>query len=280
MIALLLALSAWACPPTSGEVARARAAYDDAEVEEAAAIVDAALTQLGCQTTVVDRETLLDLYRLDALVALARAEDREAVEATMRAVTVDPLATPPATYGPELVDLHRSWAGRMSDKRVEVGVLGGGTVYIDGEPIRHGQRMTVVKGHHLVQIDGQGGLTSVVDVLNGDRSVVTGLPSPEPEPRPKPVDAPPVPAPKPVPQRWRPVALWAVGGGLAAVGAGAVALAARQEKAFKVGTFEDPDAVDAAAVRIRVLYITGYAMAGAGTVTLGTNVVGLNRRKR
>lgn len=277
---LLTLFSAWACPPTNTEVLRARAAYDDAEPDIADEILTTAEEQLGCQTTVVARQTLLELYRLQALVHLARAEDTEAVEATMRAVMIDPLATPPPDYGPEMVGLHRSWAGRMSDKRAVVNVLGGGRVFIDGEPLTHGQEMTVVRGQHLVQIEGSTGLTSVVDVLDRNRAVVTGLPSPEADPD----NALPPPGPSTPPKvqntRWRPAVMWIAGGVLAAGGAGTALLASRQEQAFHERTYADFREVDKDAYRIRTLYAVGYSTLAAGGITLGTVTVGLPRKKR
>lgn len=273
-------LTAWACPPTGSEIRRARAAYDDAEPDIATEILATAEDDLGCQTTVVDRQTLLELYRLQTLVHLARAEDTEAVEATMRAVMIDPLAVPPADYGPEMVGLHRSWAGRMSDKRAVVNVLGGGRVFIDGEPLTHGQQMTVVRGQHLVQIEGATGLTSVVDVLDRNRAVVTGLPSPEADPdNALPGPAPTLP-PKVQPTRWRPAVMWLAGGVLAAGGGTVAFLASRQEQAFHDRTYTDFREVDKDAYRIRTLYVVGYSTMAAGGLTLGTVTVGLPRKKR
>jgi hypothetical protein len=273
-------LTAWACPPTADQILRARAAYDDAEPDIAAGILATADEELGCQTALVGRNTLLELYRLQALVALARARDTEAVEAIMRAVTIDPLATPPPDYGPEVIGLHRSWAGRLSDKTAVVNVLGGGRVFIDGQPLTHGQETTVVRGHHLVQIDGATGFTSVMDVLDRDRAVVTGLPSPEADPD-SALQEPTSPVPPTrVRTRWRPAALWIAGGALTAAGAGLTVLAARQEQAFHDRRYVDYLEVDRDAVRIRALYIVGYSSLGVGGASLATVTIGLPRKRR
>lgn len=273
-------LTAWACPPTADEVARARALFDDAEPEQAAELLESALGDLGCQTTVVTRPTLLELYRLQALVALARGLDTDAAEATLRAVTVDPLAAPPSSYGPELADLHRSWAGRLSGTRVVVSVLGGGRVFVDGEPLRHGQESRIVKGHHLLQIEGEGPLRSVLDLLDANRSVVTGLPSPE---APKPTGprvGGVVPQVEVVQRRWRPAVLWVAGGLVTATGAGLTLAASQQERAFHERYYDDWQLVDRHAYRIQSLYIAGYSTLGAGGIVLTTGMVGLPRRRR
>ncbi len=277
-IMLLFAVfAAEPCDATERVVALARAAYDDAEVDDAAQIIEQAQEELGCQTAVVERDTLLELYRLRALVALAQGDDTAAIEATMRAVTVDPLAVPPASYGPELVDLHRRWAGRLSDQRVTVRARGGGTVYLDGLALRDGQRIAVLKGHHLIQIRGPKGLSSVVDVVDADRVVATGVPLPRPV-------EPPVPLPDGPPSEIRrsrgPTLRWLAGAGLVLTGAGVLTWANIRERAFHERRYTDWREVDRDAYRIRTLYATGYGLTGGGGLVLTANTWWFLRKKR
>ncbi len=211
------------CPPTATEVQRARAAFDDAEVAQAATILEEALEGLACQEQVVAGIDLLELYRLDGLVALSRMDDKAAVYATIRAVTVDPSAVPPTSYGPDLAQLHRTWADRLSGSTATVGVTGGGTVWLDGQPMSHGRTRVVLQGEHLLQVQvvPDGEIASHLLEVTGDELVETGVPAPpgvpgprmpglsDPEPAPQPVQpgpTVPVPAPPPVPIAPEPVA--------------------------------------------------------------------------
>ena len=280
MMTLLAFLTAWACPPTADTVVRARSLFDDAEPAQAARVLAGARDELGCQETVVSRATLLELYRLQALVALSQGLDAEAADATRLAVTIDPLAAPPSAYGPQLADLHRAWAGRMSGARVRVSVLGGGEVWLDGEVLRHGQETWVLQGHHLIQIQGEGDLRSIPDLLDVDRSVVTGLPVPEPVQVQRPLDQQPTAPVTVVRRRWRPAVLWVAGGLVTATGVGLTTVAAAQERRFHRTDYDDWQRVDAHAYRIQALYVAGYSSLGAGGVTLGTGILGLPRRRR
>lgn len=283
MIALLLSAITWACSPTALDLGQARLAFDDAEIASADAILARAEEQLRCQAQPVSRPTLLELYRLRALVALAAADDRTAIEATMLAVVVDPLATPPPEYGPELLELHRTWAGRLSDKRVTVDVVGGGKVFVDGEPLLHGQRLSVVRGRHLVQIEGKIGLVSSVENLEGDQTLRTGRPVPGPARADVLASRPVGPKPavvEPDGRRRRPLALWVTTGVLAAAGGGLATLAALQERDFHESTYADWQVVDRDAVRIRSMYGAGYGLLGAAGLSVVTVSIGLPPRKR
>jgi hypothetical protein len=274
VILLFSSAVALACPPTAAEVARARAAFDDAEVEAAGRLIEAAVEDLGCQTEVVQTATLLALYRLDGMVALSRMNEKSAVYATIRAVTVDPGDAPPPEYGPELADLHRVWSDRLSSATAVLDVNGGGTVYVDGRPVTHGGRLTVLQGEHVVQVVNGQGLVSDVRDVTGDLTVNTGLPAPI-GPNPVPLDEVPD-RPKPVgAPRKRPVPVWIAGAGAMVVGGALVGVASGQEAAFKERIFPDVASVDRAASRVRVAYAAGYGVSVIGIGLLATNAVGL-----
>ncbi|MEZ4318225.1 MAG: hypothetical protein R3F61_12015 [Myxococcota bacterium] len=293
-----LLASAWACPPTADDVQRARAAFDDAEIEQAANILAGTVENLGCQTQVVDGGVLLELYRLDGLVALSRMDTKAAVYATIRAVTVDPNATPPRSYGPELAELHRTWSDRLRTSTSTVGVKGGGGVWLDGQAMLHGSTRVVLQGEHLLQIDVNGELASTVMDVTGDVVVDTGVPGPPGVPGPvMPAPIGPVPVPQPVvpmpvpepvvpnprpepldpdrPGRRRPTALWVAGGAALVAGGAALGWATYQDEVvFPKRQFPDPASVDRAAGQIRVAYGTGYGLVGVGGVLLVTNAIG------
>lgn len=265
---------AWACPPTGGEVARARAAFDDAEVELAGAVLEQAVAQLGCQTSVVDPQALLELYRLDGLVQLSRLDEKSAVYATIRAVTVDPEAPPPASYGPDLAALYAVWSDRLRSATAVVEAEGGGTVFVDGRPLAPGERRSVLQGEHVIQVLGPGGLRSEVRDLTGDLVVRTGIPAAPtaigPE-QPAPIPPPRVERPG----RRRPAPLWIAGAASLAVGGGLLGVAIWQDEVvFANKVWPDPQAVDRAASQVRIAYIAGYGFAGLGTGLIATNAVG------
>lgn len=283
MLVVLLGV-AWGCAPTAAEVGRARAAYDDAEIEQAGRILEATVEALGCQTSRVHTSVLLELYRLDGLVALSRMNEKAAVYATIRAATVDPDAPPPPEYGPELAELYTTWSDRLRNATASLSVDGGGTVYVDGQPITHGGRRTVLQGEHLIQVDSGAAVGSDVRDVTGDLVVRTGLPAPLGVPGPVPL---PVPAPEPgitrVPPvdpdaraRRRPVALWAAGGAVAGVGVVLLGVATYQDEvAFPKREFPDVASVDRAAAGIRATYGVGYALTLVGGGLLVANGVGL-----
>ncbi|MCB9677524.1 MAG: hypothetical protein H6737_20615 [Alphaproteobacteria bacterium] len=292
--------TAWACPPTATQVAQARAAFDDAEIEQAANILQSAVENLGCQTAVVDGLTLLELYRLDGLVALSRMDTKAAVYATIRAVTVDPSAAPPPQYGPELAELHHTWSDRLRTSTATLGINGGGGVWVDGQAMTHGNTRVVLQGEHLLQIDMGGDFASHVMDVTGDHVVETGAPPPPgvpgpvmPGPMPAPVGPRPVPVPAPVPivpsplpdpldpdrpkKRKRPVALWAAGGAALVAGGATFGWAAYQDEVvFPSRQFPDEPSVDRAASQVRIAYGTGYGLMGVGGVLLVTNAIGFS----
>lgn len=281
---LLLATAAFACPPTAEGVEAARALFQDAEIDDARQVTQQTLDELACQTQVVERGVLLELYRLDAQIALANLDKKGATYATIRSVVVDPASVPTADYGPELADLHTVWAERLAGSSIELSVSGGGIVYLDGLPLQEGERMRTVRGEHLVQIDAGMSVVSTLTDLDQDQTVITGLPSREPQqPSPSPVSEPvPLrdldgPDPNPERRRRKPSAvLMVVGGSLAAVGGAALGYAwYRDEVVFPRKTFSDERAVDREATSIRALYGTGYGVGGLGAVVFGVGAVGI-----
>ena len=83
------------CPELGPAVQEGGDAFYDAEIEVAKEASASAHQAPGCQERVVAIDALLDLFRLDALVALAEGDQRGAVYATIRSVTVAPDADPP-----------------------------------------------------------------------------------------------------------------------------------------------------------------------------------------
>lgn len=302
---------AWASPcgdvPTQVELAWG--AYNEAELERAKALLAATYEMLGCQQTVVSPETLLEFYRLDALVSLTQEDRKGAVYATIRSVAVEHQgAHPPAEYGPELAELYETWASRLGETLVTVRVVDGGTAWIDGRPVTWQAPLQVVEGEHLVQIQAAGGFGSQVAEISSDLLLETGIPLP-PEAS-APVAPPPVLAKAPEPGlphsvapsvhdldpdpvgRRRPVGLLVGGGVGAALGGAALGWAWQAERRF----LDDPyarevygacergttcyaqarqAAIQGDATRIRIAYVGGYALTGVGLGVLGLGVIGL-----
>lgn len=284
------------CADVPAQVQVAWDAYNEAELEKAKELLALAYGNLACQRAVVPSEALLALYRLDALVSLTQDDRKSAVYATIRAVAVDHEdAEPPAEYGPELAELYDTWSARLAETLVTIRVTDGGTAWVDGHRLAHGQPLQVVQGEHLLQVEVVGGITSEVRELSTDHAVVTGIPlaEPEPETTPEPVAKPVVAKPEPVRERRRhPAGLLVTGGIGTAVGAVALASAWRSESSFhdnryQAGAYDGCSAgspcygkarqahIDADALTIRMLYVGGYGITGLGAGLLGLGIVGL-----
>jgi hypothetical protein len=266
------------CADLPAAAAEAWAAFRDAEVELARERARAALASRACQVVVVPRETLLDLYRLDGLLALATGNDDGLVAAAIRAVVAGPDEPPPARYGPDLGAAFATWAGRLGSTRATVTVQGGGTVYADGLPITSSTPRALVQGEHLFQVvDPDGTLIAVrLADLTSDVTLPTpgvGAPAPVAAPVPAPVTAPapapvgPAPAPFTPPQRRHPAWAFVLAGGGAALGAGGAAYAVWLNEDCARG-FADP--VECAAIRPYVNTWLGAAVGGGALALAGT----------
>lgn len=307
--------SAWAgpdCGVIPDLVDAAWSSYGDAELDGANVSLQAAEDSLGCQTAPVPTETLLELYRLDALVALSQADREAAVYSTIRAVVVDPTGVPPAEYGPQLAELHASWATRLGGATLPISVDGASAVWIDGRPLDVKATVQVIPGEHLIQWQDATGFTShVVDV--GAAYVVRGVPAagseivpppgekPPKEPKPakdlKPVKPPKEPkvtkvdpaAPlvtRPPGEKSQVKSAVLIGSGLAALAGGAtLAYAWTSERDFLANPYASPDYsgctvtdacyADARADRIRSDAGQVRALYGIGYGLVGLGIVGI-----
>jgi len=286
------------CPPIGESVERAWAQYNDAEVDAAKVILQEAYADLPCQTEVVTTASLLDLYRLDALVSITQADEKGAVYATLRAVAAKHEGgRPPESYGPRLAELYDTWSQRMGGALVSVTVDGGGVVYVDGREVTASGSLQVAEGEHLVQIEGDGDLTSEVVDLADDHEVATGVPlpagqaelpgyaapPPAPVPAPEPVEPAPVPQPSVASGRRRPI--WAFAG--AALAGGGAVFALSSAYVSETNFLSDPytglgsqrvDVITQDAAAIRVAYGVGYGLAGVSAGLLTVGLIGLPAR--
>lgn len=278
------------------------AAFYDAELERSREIVVEANSALGCQPDVVARESLLALYRLDALVSVSQEDRKSAMYATIRMVTLDPEAAPDDELGPVIAELHETWSSRLAETTVKVTESGAGEAFIDGAKVPDGG-LVVVEGEHLVQVRQHDGtfsseLREIAEALaietGGEVAVPPetqgpGEPTTPAEPKaddPKP-ERPPKPPKEPGKHR---VGLLATSGVLIAAGAGGATYAWSQERAFLASSYT-PDAfgdcqrlepcypgqrrsaIIADAKEIRLMYGVSYGVAAAGVLLLGTELV-------
>jgi len=282
------------CPDVAEDVAAAWAAFNDAELATAEQRVDEAVDHLTCQERIITTDELLELYRLDALIALAQEDRKGAVYATIRMVTIEPTAAPGEELGPEIAELHESWAVRLSETRVSIYVEGEGDAWIDGHPMGGPSGpTTVVAGEHLVQAHDAAGWHAVVREIGEDTRAsvgegldLVGLGETLPEPVPVEPDPPEKRSTFNRPHR---VGLL-VGGGVAVVAGGtAIAWAFSREAKFNAATFTPPSfgdcdqgeecyplerekAIRSEASLIRAVYGTGYALTGVGIALLGVEL--------
>lgn len=277
-----LALAA-PCPNVDGLIDQAWSAFDEAEVELARKRIAQAHDALSCQQDVVEREQLLELYHLDALASVAAEDERAALYAIIRGVTLDPEAMPPEDVGPELFAQHQQWAARLRSDRVEIRSTDDlVSVWVDGQEVV-GEPLPVVVGEHLVQVREDGAWTSRVLELS-EGGGVHGLPI-EVQAVKKPSGAPPAP-----PKRNKGVRPGLVAGGvsLIVVGGGLVGVGSVLEKGWKDDPYLDSyggcapeDAcwssararqIGADARRANAFYLSGYTVAGVGVGLLGVQV--------
>lgn len=283
-----LALGAPACPDVPGLVVEARSAFDEAEVDQARQTLARAYDALTCQSMVVSKDSLLDLYHLDALASVADEDDKAALFAIIRAVTLDPDQAPPADVGPELLVQHGTWADRIREDRVRVMVADPqSSVWIDGQAVTD-QPLDVVTGKHLVQVRRADGWRNTVAELSvrGDVGDLPILLAPVPAAVGsvvQPVDPrdPPPPTPDPPSQRRVNLGVALTGSALALVGGGLVAGGYFMEQEFDADPYnaatyggcaradacwetERANKIGRDARRANGMYLTGYGLAGVG----------------
>ena len=253
------------CPDVRELVDAGWEAYEEAELERARELIVESHESLSCQTRVIGSDELLLLYRLDALVSITMEDNKGAVYATIRAVTLDPEVAPPAEDGPELAELHATWADRLREATATLRVAGSGDVYVDGVRMDETAPLQVLEGEHLVQFEGVDGWVCQVRDVVGDNVIETGRPSELPEgpieppieepdeppieePDEPPIEEPDEPIEEPVedpdpdpgpdrPRRRHRVGLLVTGGVIAAAGGGVAGYAFTEELAFKNDDF-------------------------------------------
>jgi hypothetical protein len=294
VISLLLTAVApsWAqdCPKVADAVASALDALDQAELELAKQRIAQGYGSLACQTEVVDTTTLLELYRVDGLIALAQSDPKGMVYATLRAVAASHDAgRPPDRYGPELQESFDTWVERLQQDLVTVTVSDGGTAWVDGRAVDAAHPLQVLEGEHLLQVpEGPGRVSSRIEEIAGDYTLTTGIPlQGPPVPMPDPVSV----EPSPLTARKRPPAL--VIGTIASAGIAGLALVSgfRTEGLFHTSNYDDPRyggcsqaqrcwetnrtlAIRQDARLANRLYATGYAAAGVTGGLLVVTLVG------
>ena len=292
MIAILPLAEALALPcPDVGVLAdRAWGSFQLAEIDEAQVAIDEAIASLGCQPRVVSTTELLELFQIQALLALSSGDDATMDLALRRAVATDHLAALPESHAPELQQRWRELAETLP--RIEVSAWGQGSTWIDGRPLAPGQPLEIVAGLHLIQRLEAGRLDTELGPLEADAHL-GGAPELAPPP-PGPSLPPPDPVAAPTARR-RPAALWL--GALGAGGVSAFALASGrvsersflgspyQADAFRGCAYGEAcypgarrDVIRGDALRINAAYGVGYATAGLSGGLLVLAGVGLPAR--
>jgi hypothetical protein len=278
------------CPSVEALVREASDAFSDAEVALARQLLAKAGEALSCQDEVVSRETLLDLYHLDALASVAAQDPKAALFAIIRAVTVDPDALPPVDVGPELLEQHRQWSLRLRDDRLWVQTTDpGARVWIDGREIAMVAE-PIISGEHWVQWRrDEGWRNELLTLVDGPSP--NGFPLLVSRPAARPSQPSVVPeadddtTPTRRPKRWG----LAVGTGAAVVGGGLIVGGAISESRFRRDPYDaavyggcaspQPCWTDEREARIRAdarktnaLYLAGYVSMGIGFGAIGVDL--------
>lgn len=291
------------CPGLAEQVEAGWEAFYDAELQRAAEFVVQANQSLGCQSMIVTPDELLRLYRLDALLAITNGDQKVATYATIRAVVLEPELEPPAELGPDLAEIHATWAGRLAQAEVEVRVGDGGEAWVDGRPVTLGSPLLVIAGEHLLQMRGpEDQIVSRVVEFDENQSIETGIPA-DPEllaevegaralaaaeaEAPAALDVPPSDRRS---RRRHRVGLLLAGAATAAAGGVALGYAWNAESVFHKDPYNSGtyggcgadaacysearrDAILSDAGRVRYAYAAGYALAVVGVGLVGTELV-------
>lgn len=261
------------CPDLDAVAAEAWAAFRDAEVEQARDRTEAALAARACQARPVAHDVLLDLYRLDALLALSGGDQDGLVAATLRAVTAGPDEPPPPRFGTELAAAWTTWATRLGPVRATVAVQGGGTAWVDGLAVTAGAPRPFVQGEHLVQVVGPDGTLLAVRLVDladdvilptpGDGPLAVVVPAPAPLPAPAPPPAPPDP------RRHHPAWAFLLAAGGAALAGGATGYASWLDSDCRTGA---ADPIACADVHPYVVGWYGVGAAGGAIALTGVTI--------
>lgn len=243
------------------------AAFRLAEVELARFRARLALDARGCQRAVVPRDTLLDLYRLEGLLAISAGDAEGLAVAAARAVVAGPDEPPPPRFGTDLAAAFAARRQQLAGARATVTVEGAGTVWVDGSPITAAAPASLVQGEHLFQVQGPDGSLLAVRLvaLTADAT----LPTPGVGPAaPATLLPPPPPAARPgPPNRRHPAWAFVLAGAGAGLAGGGGAYAAWLNEGCAAGA---ADPVDCAAIRPYVNLWLGAAVGGAALAVAGT----------
>ncbi len=300
------------CPQIPELVESAWTAYEIAELDEARQALADAGEALTCQDRLVRRETLLELFLLDAQVALTLDNEARMATALERAVGVDPRpeARPGVPYSPELVELWEQIASRLRHDRAEITVTGVGVAYVDGRRADAQNPLSVSRGLHLVQTLESRGFRSEVLLVLSDAVIATPgstAKSPPILPTPPPSEPLVAAAPKPLEPLRRPsrgartrrIVAGTAGGVLGAVAAAALVSGAISERSFQQSSYNGPvvpfynvprgdplyeqarrQIIEFDARNVNLLYGVGYASAALSASLLTIAVLPPKRTRR
>ena len=265
-------------------------AYNDAETEMAIDLLRKAHEALDCQTKPVEQSALISLYHLDALTALSDEDQKGAVYAMIRAISVDPDALPPQGMGPEIAEMHSTWSARLKSATLAVSISQDASpLWIDGQLLEPGGSRQLVEGEHLFQREDSGTFQTVVVDVSANISekppwfVVIQSPSQEAPTAVEPVEVPKkkTPKQKKTPKKAVRLGVTLTGVAVAVAGGGVLGLGAAEEAKFSKSTYpienfsnanQRAAAIEADARRINGLYMLGYGLIGVGVATTSVGV--------
>ncbi len=277
MIAWLAGIALAApCPDTSDLVEQARSAFDDAEAEHAAELLEQAELSLSCQGAPVLTSELVDLRYFDAMVWISLRDEDKAALSIRRALVTDPDAPPASQFGPEVARSYDAARVTMPSERVRVFLEGDSSAWVDGRSLSTTEPLRVVPGEHLLQWRAGGSFHSQkVSILTDHRVLAGPLLGEVVETEER------VPVRKPKRKhKLRPVGI-ALAGATTAVGAAVLGIGGVQEMDFKKDPYsaqsygrcslgetcydsERQAAIQKDAGRIRATYVTGYVITAGG----------------
>jgi hypothetical protein len=156
-------------PTVEETITKAWKQFENAEVDEAVALLQSADLLLPKQTRPVRRQDLIELFQLRALVNIVQGNATAAAWSATQALVIHPNSVPESRFGPAYGKLHKMLQKADLVQKVDVRVEGDGRAYLSGIEVTRGATIQLGQGQHLLQVEQPDGSWkgTVVNVSDG-----------------------------------------------------------------------------------------------------------------
>ncbi len=268
-----------ACASLSGALTDISAAIDEALLDEAEALADAARRSLLCQPAPVPAMMINAIFSLKGAIHIFQGKDAAGEEAFEWAVAVSPLAPLDAMLGARPIAAYNKVRDEVLARPVgTLRLQGDAQAWVDGRPVPIGTPAELPAGPHLLQWKKEGGPMQgrIISVASGEiRTLPVGDPaagsSSPATAAPATESAATLPTQAAMPKER--LLYLAGGGGLVAAGGGMLMAGLTRRGQIEDGAFESVDELDKLASGANLLGAVGIASAVLGAGLLGVGVV-------